>query len=116
MIFDSLDGMEVHLATGATDMRKSFNGLAAIVQGTFKKNPLQGGLYVFSNRRRNMVKVLYWDRNGFCIWQKRLEKQSFPWPKSEEEALRLSRDELVWLLNGIDFRKAHKKLDYKLVG
>jgi len=112
MIFDNLQGMEIRLATGATDMRKSFNGLAALVLETFKANPINGGLYAFSNRRRNMVKVLYWDRNGFCIWQKRLEKQSFPWPRSEEEAMRISRDELIWLRGGIDFRKAHKKLDY----
>jgi len=80
-------------------------------------NPLSGHLFVFANRKKNMVKVLYWDRNGFCLWHKRLEKDRFTWPDSEKGVKVISSRELMWLLEGLDIRhvKAHQRLPYTRV-
>ena len=74
-----------------------------------------GNVYLFCNRERKLLKAIYWDRTGFWLCQKRLEKDKFPWPKTSEEAMELSSEELMMLLNGIDFFKAHKELIYKKV-
>ncbi len=87
MFFPS--NVRVFLATGYTDMRKSINGLSIVVAQHLERDPLSGHLFVFCNKRQNMVKILYWDRNGFCLWHKRLEKQSFRWPKNETDILKL---------------------------
>ena len=92
---------QVYLALGSTDMRKSINGLSILVEDELDMNPFSGSLFVFCNRRRNMIKVLYWDRNGFCIWMKRLEKHSFQWPNSPEEVMEIDRRQLTWLLDGL---------------
>ena len=94
-------GAQVYLALGVTDMRKSINTLSILVQERLQGNPFSGALFVFSNRRRDIVKVLYWDRNGFCLWQKRLEKDRLRWPESSEEVMKLTRRELMWLLDGM---------------
>lgn len=97
-------------------MRKSINGLAGIVQNNFRKDPYQNNLFVFSNRRADRVKILYWDRNGFCLWHKRLEKQRFPWPQDEMDVMEITQEQLHWLLNGIDFRRAHKPVHFSRTG
>ena len=74
--------MRVYLAMGHTDMRKAINGLSVLVESRMQLDPFSGSLFVFTNRRRNILKVLYWHRNGFCLWQKRLEKHRFRWPDS----------------------------------
>jgi len=94
-------GAQVYLALGVTDMRKSINTLSILVQERLQGNPFSGALFAFSNRRRDIVKVLYWDRNGFCLWQKRLEKDRLRWPESSEEVMKLTRRELMWLLDGM---------------
>ena len=71
----------VYLALGATDMRKEINGLSVLVEAAFLLDPFSGHLFVLCNRQRTTIKVLYWDRNGFCLWQKRLEKHRFKWPQ-----------------------------------
>jgi len=81
---------QVYVALGNTDMRKSINGLSILVQEHLEMNPLSGHLFVFCNRSRNMVKVLYWDRNGFCLWHKRLEKHYFTWPESVQEVMEIA--------------------------
>ena len=96
-------------------MRKAINGLAVLVDEQMKEDPLNGSLYLFCNRQRRNLKALYWDRNGFCLWQKKLEKHRFPWPETEEAAKELSRKELEMLLDGIDFFRAHKALHYSRV-
>ena len=108
---------KVYLALGATDMRKAINGLSMLTQGTLELDPFSGHLFVFCNRRRTIIKILYWDRNGFALWQKRLERQAFRWPESHEQVLEVSVRELRWLLEGLDFRnmKAHRKLNYSTV-
>jgi len=91
-------------------MRKQMLSLSVYVAENLQGDPLSGDLYLFCSRDRRLMKALYWDRNGFCLWQKRLEKDRFPWPQDREEVLGISRDELDMLLSGIDFFNAHKTL------
>ena len=113
----SLTGAKVYLAMGHTDMRMSINGLSVLVSTHLKQNPLSGHLYAFANRKRTLVKILYWDRNGFCLWQKRLEKEFFRWPKGESDICELDHRQLTWLLDGLEThqRKAHGELNFSSV-
>lgn len=91
----------VYLACGHTDMRKSINGLASIVEGSFKLDPFEDALFVFCNRRRDRVKILVWDADGFWLHFKRLEKGHFKWPTLAGEAtMTLTGEELSYLLSG----------------
>jgi len=103
----------VYLSLGSTDMRKAINGLSIMVEDCLKLDPFSGHLFVFCNRRRNIIKILYWNRNGFCLWQKRLEKDRFKWPENEEEVFLISRKELSWLVAGLDITTAHPTLKYE---
>jgi transposase len=103
----------VFLAAGSTDMRKSINGLSLLVEQALDLNPFTGDLFVFCNRRRNMIKILYWDQNGFALWHKRLEKQRFHWPTGMEAVVSLGAQELEWLLAGLDYQRAHVHLNYR---
>jgi transposase len=93
-------------------MRKSWNGLTALAGGIMGQDPFSEALFAFCGRKKDLVKILYWDGNGFCIWQKRLEKGNFPWPQSQEAVLEMDRRQLLWLLSGVDFRKSHRVLNY----
>ena len=96
-----VEGKRVYLACGHTDMRKSINGLAAIVEGSFKMDPFDGALFVFCNRNRDRVKILEWDEDGFWLYFKRLEKGHFRWPAPGEDAtMTLTGEELSYLLGG----------------
>jgi len=108
--------LKVYLALGHTDMRKAINGLSVVVE-QLDLDPFSGHLFVFCNRSRKILKVLYWDRNGFCLWQKRLEKQQFKWPKTEQEVLLVGQRELRWLLDGLKIvqKTAHRELGYETV-
>jgi len=101
---------------GTTDLRKAINGLSVIVQDVMKHNPFSGSVFLFCNRERRLLKAIYWDKSGFWLSQKRLEKDKFPWPQDEEAARELTAEELRMLLSGIDFFKKHKQLNYKIVG
>ena len=93
----------VYLYTGHVDMRKSIDGLAALVQDEMRLNPLQPAIFVFCNRQRDKIKLLHWERNGFVLWYKRLEKERFKWLKrSVAISQTLSCKELNWLLDGLD--------------
>jgi transposase len=105
----------VFLAVGSTDMRKSINGLSIMVEQVMGHNPFTGDLFVFCNRKRNMIKILYWHHNGFCVWFKRLEEHRFTWPRTREEVITIGPKELEWLLAGLDFTRAHKQLRYSVV-
>jgi len=105
----------IYLRTGATDMRKSINGLSAIVQNDMKMNPFESGYFVFCGKTRHTLKLLYWDKTGFALWYKRLEKHKFPWPEKAAEVRQLSVKQILWLLEGIDFFKVHKKLHFSHV-
>lgn len=102
--------IRIYVKAGPTDMRKQMLSLSVYVAENLQGDPLSGDLYLFCSRDRRLMKALYWDRNGFCLWQKRLEKDRFPWPQDREEVLGISRDELDMLLSGIDFFNAHKTL------
>ena len=106
---------KVYIALGATDMRKSINGLSLLVEDQFDLDVFSGSLFAFCNRRRDLIKILYWADNGFCIWMKRLEKDVFRWPDSEQDVMEINRTALDWLLNGLDLRQAHKRLEYTSV-
>jgi transposase len=95
-------------------MRKSINGLSILVQDDLNMDPFSGSLFVFCNRRRTIIKILYWDANGFCVWMKRLEKQFFKWPSCPEEIVEIDRRQLNWLLDGLDLhqQQAHEPLYY----
>jgi transposase len=114
-MFVDWDRVQVFVRPGATDLRKQINGLAALAQGEMGGDPLSGNLFVFSNQDRRLLKALYWDRNGFCLWQKRLERDKFPWPRSQEAARAISVEQLRMLLAGIDFWNAHQSLHYRSV-
>ena len=107
----------VYLALGHTDMRKAINGLSILVQESMDLDPFSGNLFAFCNRKRNILKILYWDRNGFCLWSKRLEKHFFRWPESNEEVMKIGQRELMWLLDGLEIKqqKAHDRLSYSVV-
>jgi len=108
---------KVYLAIGNTDMRKAINGLSILVQESMELDPFSGHLFVFCNRKRNILKILYWDRNGFCLWSKRLEKHFFRWPESSEEVMKIDQRELMWLVDGLEInqQKAHGRLSYSLL-
>ena len=106
----------IFVRPGATDMRKQINGLAVMVEQQMEANVFEPALFLFCNGERRILKALYWDRNGFCLWQKRLEKHRFPWPRSAESARReIDNDKLQMLLDGIDFWSAHQELPYTRV-
>ncbi len=109
-------GVRIHLALEPCDMRKSFNGLA-LAAGELTKNGLEGGiLFVFTNKRRNRLKILYYDRTGTCVLAKRLESGTFSWPKpstSGRAKLCLSPEALQLLLDGIDLRGAQMRPWYE---
>ena len=106
---------KVFLALGTTDMRKAINGLSVIVSEHMQLDTFSGHLFVFCNRNRNILKILYWDKNGFCLWQKRLEKDRFKWPESEKEVMDIGSSELSWLIAGLNIQKAHKPLKYSMI-
>lgn len=102
----------VYLAVGATDMRKSFNGLSLLITENFELDPFSGDLFVFCNRRRDIIKILYWNKSGFCIWHTRLEKDRFHWPDSEDDVININSKQMSWLLAGLEIDKAHTRLLY----
>lgn len=97
------------------DMRKSIDGLSFIVVAEFARNPVGGTVYVFFNKQRDKLKLLYWDRNGFCLWYKRLEKELFKIPVINDAVFEISPENLRWLMDGLDLSKTHgfKKLEYQ---
>jgi len=115
MLITSPD-LKVYLALGQTDMHKAINGLSVVVE-RLGFDPFSGHLFVFCNRRRKLLKILYWDCNGFCLWQKRLEKQVFKWTKTEAEVVQVGQRELWWLLDGLKIvqKSSHRQLHYETV-
>jgi len=96
-------------------MRKAINSLSILVEDTLRLDPFSGHLFVFCNRGRRILKVLYWDRNGFCLWQKRLEKHRFTWPQDRYEVMEIGTRELSFILEGLDIRAIRplEELNYK---
>ena len=98
------------IACGYTDLRRGIDGLASIVQSQFQLDPFTNTLFLFCGRRRDRIKALYWEGNGFVLLYKRLESGIFQWPRSEDEARELTAQQYRWLMEGlqIDQPKAHK--------
>lgn len=112
-MFIDLSEFSIYIKPGRTDMRKQANGLAIIADEDMELNLQSKNLFLFCSRDRKLIKCLYWDRNGFCLWQKRLEKNKYPWPDTEEAVKQITYEELKMLLIGIDFFKAHKPVIYE---
>lgn len=110
-----LEGRKVFLALGATDMRKAINGLSLLVESQLELDLFSGDLFVFCNRRGNLIKILLWDRNGFWLFQKRLEKSRFIWPQTGEDLSEITLEKLSWLLEGLDIQAAHPSLTFSLM-
>jgi transposase len=107
----------VYLAAGATDMRKAVNGLMVLVQDVLEADPFSSHLFVFCNRLRDKIKILYWHNNGFWLFYRRLEKQRFWWPVDNEQvSVEITARELSWLMEGLDITQveAHKTAKYAL--
>ena len=100
----------VYLARGSTDLRKSIDGLAALVIGEFELDPFSSSLFVFCNRQRDKLKILQWDHNGFWLYYRRLERGNFHWPSDNNSGpLKISPRQLRWLLDGLSLeqKQAH---------
>lgn len=112
------DFQGVYIHREPVDMRKSINGLSDIVESVQMGQLMGPNLFVFCNRRRELMKVLYFDRSGFALWMKRLEKDKFPWPKKfEDPVITLSPEQFSWLLDGYDVwkMKPFEKLQFAQV-
>ena len=101
--------LRVFLYMAPTSMRFSFDRLMGIAERIFQHDPLSGHLFLFLNRSRNRMKILYWDRDGFCIWYKRLEEGVFQLPKSDKESMELTYQQLSRLLGGLDLRSGRRR-------
>jgi transposase len=101
-------GTRVWVAAGVTDMRKGMDGLAALVQMTLAENPFSGHIFVFRGRRGDLVKLVWFDGDGLCLFAKRLERGRFVWPQAASGTVALSAAQLSMLLEGIDWRRPVK--------
>jgi transposase len=101
-------GTRIWIAAGVTDMRRGFDGLSAQVQTVLEQQPFSGHVFVFRGRRGDIVKLLWWDGDGLCLFSKRLERGRFIWPKAESGTVSLSRAQLSMLLEGIDWRRPER--------
>ena len=109
--------LEIHICRKAVDFRKQVNGLSSIIQHQLKHNPMSGQLFVFLNRRRDKIRILFWERNGYVLYGKYLEEDRFCLPKGMDELITITIDQLNWLLDGIDISliKPHPERKYDLV-
>jgi transposase len=98
-------GASIWLAAGFTDLRRGFTGLSAIAQTVLEQSPYAGHVFVFRGKRGDLIKLLWWDGDGLCLFAKRLERGRFIWPQAENGVISLSRAQLSMLLEGIDWRR-----------
>jgi transposase len=101
-------GTRIWIAAGHTDMRKGFDGLAAIVQSTLEQNPFSGHVFVFRGRKGDRIKLLWWSGDGLCLFCKRLEHGRFVWPAADGGSVCLTTAQLSMLLEGIDWRQPRR--------
>jgi transposase len=116
MFRPSITGIQVYLCLEPQDFRKGIRGLCLVVQSTLLQNPMSGQLFVFRNKGRSQVKILFWERNGFCLWQKQLESDHFHWPKPGTFEVSITGQQLNWLLDGyhVATMKPHPERIYSL--
>ena len=108
--------LKVYLATEPCDMRKSFEGLSAVIEQQLKESPLSGAAFIFTNKKHNRLKILYWDGTGIWVMAKRLEKGTFSWPKSSTPGsgkIRLEPTALAMLTDGVDLRDGCRRAWYE---
>ena len=109
--------IRVFLYRPPTDMRKSFNGLIALTESKLKRDPLSGSFFVFVNRLRDRIKILYWGQTGFCIWYQQLQRGTYQLPSREsldgQDTLEVSRAQLSLILDGIDLSSARQRLRFE---
>ena len=106
----------IYLANMSVDMRKSINSLSLLVSELFHLNPTCGAYFVFCNRKKDKIKILYWDKNGFALWYKRLEKNSFKFHQQSDGTVLLTSEQLQWLLSGLDYQSMQQinELNYDI--
>ena len=98
-------GTSIWIAAGVTDLRRGFTGLSAIAQTALEQDPFSGHVFVFRGKRGDLIKLLWWDGDGLCLFAKRLERGRFVWPQADNGTVSLSRAQLSMLLEGIDWRR-----------
>ena len=98
-------GTRIWIAAGFTDLRRGFQGLTTLIETVLEQAPYSGHVFVFRGRRGDLIKLLWWDGDGLCLFAKRLERGRFIWPQAEEGTVSLSRAQLSMLLEGIDWRR-----------
>jgi transposase len=101
-------GTKIWIAAGVTDLRRGYTGLSGLVQTTLEQNPFSGHVFVFRGRRGDLIKLIWYDGDGFCLFVKRLDRGRFIWPKAEGGSVALSRAQLSMLLEGIDWRRVER--------
>ena len=122
----TVGGIAIYLCQDPVDFRLGINGLSTMVEATLRFDPFSRNLFCFVNKRRNQIKVLYWQRSGFCLWLKRLEEERFKWPvhlsalesaSPRPPVVTLTEAQFLWLLDGLDLRhlKPHRVLEYRSV-
>jgi transposase len=111
MIID-WQNIKIFIKPGFIDFRKQINGLIGIVEAEMNKSVVSDSLFVFISKDRKKIKVLYWDKTGFCLWMKRLETEHFPWPKTRSDPMELTFEKFKMMLSGVDFFNAHKEVKY----
>ncbi len=112
----SISDQKIYLHRNYVDFRKQINGLTMIVVNDMKQNIFSGNLFVFCCKRKDKLKIVYWNKTGFCMWQIRLEEDKFKWPvKHEHKIVIWNKEQFNWLLKGIDVSKLniHKSLKYE---
>jgi transposase len=107
---------DIYLHSGFVDFRKSINGLLVIIENELELSPFSDAVFIFCNKKQDKLKVVYWDKTGFAMWYKVLQKQRFKWPKVDDfKHLKLSEQQLDWLLGGYDVI-GHSRLEYRASG
>lgn len=111
------DNLRIYIACGNTDMRKQIDGLAAIVSQSFDLDPFSNAIFLFSGRRKDRIKALLWEGDGFLLMYKRLENGKFQWPKNNEQVREISSQQYRWLIEGlsIDQKKTIQKINDKTI-
>ena len=102
---------QIWIAAGVTDLRRGFTGLSALVQTKLEKSPMSGQVFIFRGRRGDLVKLIWFDGDGLCLFCKRLERGRFVWPQASEGVVYLTRAQLSMLLEGIDWRRPERTWD-----
>jgi len=105
---------QIWIAAGVTDLRRGFHGLSALVQTKLEKSPMSGQVFIFRGRRGDLVKLIWFDGDGLCLFCKRLERGKFVWPQASEGVVSLTRAQLSMLLEGIDWRRPQRTWDAQL--